>query len=174
MAAGTIFGYGDTSPFADRWSSTDDLGNTFDIQTTGDNLFVYCVDADELPNFLFGFSNNGPWLEAGLSAVEYGTGFSALPEPLSQAGSLFLSHGDNCVYSGPVQTTMEKAELQQTMIDTQYFDCINGTRYEIEGTSRGTSSAVSPRRFTAMATAIAAPVMAGLLWSLVAFAQDMI
>lgn len=162
LPAGQVFGLGEPSPYAELWTPMEG-SNPFDIQTMGDNLFIYCLDLDNLPNFLFGFTNNGPWYEPGLSADEYGSGHSALPESLAQAGSIFLStHGDNCVYVGPLQRNMEKSELQETMIDPENFDCINGTRFQLDlpGVEESQSSAFMIQKRTTTITSLVAGLLA--------------
>ncbi|KAL7574723.1 hypothetical protein ACA910_017288 [Epithemia clementina (nom. ined.)] len=161
LPAGVVFGLGGDSPLASAWTQMSDKGNAFDVQTSGDNLFVYCLDGDDLPNFLFGFSNNGPWLNSGLTADDYGSRHSALPAPLALAGSVFLSPGDNCVYVGPLDRTMEKEALQETMINPEYFDCINNTRFQLASQGQGTPSAATTISTTAAMIAATATTMVG-------------
>ena len=89
---------------------------------------MYCLDADDLPHFLWGFSYNGPWLEPGLSPEEYGTGKSALPDDLADLGTTTLPHNDNCVYAGPLSDT--KANLQKHFMDPAEWNCLDDFRIE--------------------------------------------
>jgi hypothetical protein len=68
----------------------------------GDQFFLYCLDADDLPHFITGFSYNGAWMEAeDIRALEeVPLDKSALPEDLFEFGSVFLSHAENHLYIG--------------------------------------------------------------------------
>ena len=72
IKAGQAFGFGGGSPFADQWEMLQEGGGLFDLSVNGDQVFIYCLDADDLPNIVWGFNYNGPWKEAGLLQEEYG------------------------------------------------------------------------------------------------------
>jgi hypothetical protein len=99
MLSGTRFGYGDASPFSKQWETPEGL---FDLSVTGDQFFLYCLDVDDLPNFITGFSYNGAWMEAeDIQAMdEVPLDMSALPEDLFEFGSVFLPHAVNHLYNG--------------------------------------------------------------------------
>ena len=109
-----------------------------------------------------------------MDVEEYGSGHSALPEPLSQAGSLFLSHADNCVYVGPIRN-VAKATLAQHMIDPQYFDCINNTRFQLDipdvqvtdtsGASITTKTTTNQRTLVVVVTTMGA-LLVSVLWAM--------
>ena len=84
--------------------------SAFDLSTNGDQAFVFCLDADDQPNFLWGISYNGPWLNASLEDDAYGEGGSALPSSLQVTGSLALNNETSCVYAGELGGT--RSELQ--------------------------------------------------------------
>ena len=128
---GQSFGLGDTSPFAENWERIGGDANNFDLSTEGDNFFIYCIDADDLPNFLWGYSYSGPWKEAGLADEEYGEAFSALPESLEVVGNTVYEHKDNCVYEGELGG--RKTDLQRQFADPGEFICVDDQRIELRG-----------------------------------------
>jgi hypothetical protein len=74
----------------------------FDLSVSGDQFFLYCLDADDIPNFITGFSYNGPWMDAeDIQAMDpVPLDQSALPEDLLEFGSVFVPHAANHVYVG--------------------------------------------------------------------------
>jgi hypothetical protein len=70
---------------------------------TGDQFFLYCLDADEEPHFISGFSYNGEWTDAEDLADPVPLDKSALPEDLIEFGSVALPHIDNYLYRGSLQ-----------------------------------------------------------------------
>lgn len=133
ILAGTIFGFGEPSPFWQNWTEFDDGGDfLFDIQTAGDNLFLYCLDADNLPNIINGWTNSEAWLEPGLTVDEYGSNASAVPEQLLNDGSVALRHADNCIYAGPSRVgdgqVLTQAELREFLITPTFWDCQDDPR----------------------------------------------
>lgn len=155
LRSGEAFGLGDTSPFAEYW---EDVGNTdekpFELSTDGDQFFIYCLDADNVPNFLWGYSYNDAWEPAGLSDEEYGEGKSALPPAIENLGNLVLPHMDNCVYEGALAG--RKTELQKNFMDPLQFTCLNDLRIELDtGEQRSSTRALSIVMTGAMALAAA-------------------
>jgi hypothetical protein len=73
----------------------------------GDQFFLYCLDADDRPNFITGFSYNGAWMEAeDIQALdEVPLDQSALPEDLFEFGSVFLPHAVHHLYIGNLAGT---------------------------------------------------------------------
>ena len=143
ITAGQAFGLGPGSPFEDNWEVVgDETEKPFKLSTEGDQVFIYCLDADNVPNFLWGYSYNGPWADAGLSADEYGEGKSALPDSLEVLGNLAVDHADNCVFRGDLAG--RKTALQAQFMDPAEFTCLNDQRIELaSNVPRGASSARS-------------------------------
>jgi len=101
---GTLFGFGPGAEYGDLWEVE---SGTFSLSTDmGDNVFLYCYDADEKIHFLAGYSNFGNWSDAGLSAEEYGEAMSALPIRLV-GSAIVLPHYDNYFYNGSRDETIE-------------------------------------------------------------------
>ena len=97
ISQGSFFGYGPGVEFGDQW---DVESGDFKLNTeAGDNVFLYCIDADSKIRFLSGISNSGNWSSAGLGAEEYGEAMSALPNSLAEA-AIVLPHQDNYFYNG--------------------------------------------------------------------------
>lgn len=100
---GTLFGYGPGAEYSDLWETE---SGSFSLNTeAGDNVFLYCVDADSKIRFLAGFSNHGSWSDPGLSAEEYGEAMTALPDDLKSA-AILLPHKDNYFYNGTRDETI--------------------------------------------------------------------
>lgn len=103
---GSLFGYGVTFPLQQgTWSEAD--GSLFDLSSVADNIFVYCIDADNRPVFLNAITY-GSW---GLVAPSQDTddyAATTLP-PISGWGSLALPWASNFLYTGPKTGT--KTEL---------------------------------------------------------------
>lgn len=129
ISAGQAFGLGPGSPFEESWELVGDAETQpFSLNTDGDNVFVYCLDADNVPNFLWGYSYSGPWADSGLPDADYGEALSALPESIENLGNLALEHNDNCVYNGKLAG--RKTELQKEFMDPTLFTCLNELRIE--------------------------------------------
>lgn len=126
IPAGQSFGYGENSPFAEQWEVVSD--GPFDFGINGDQVFIYCVDADDLPNILFAFSNTGNWSDPGLA--EYGPDESALPDKVAGVGSLVLPHQDNCNYQGI--TTGYKSDLLTAFVDPENWVCSDNSRFNLD------------------------------------------
>jgi hypothetical protein len=86
---------------------TTEEGGIFDLSTTTpDNIFVYCLNADDEPHFIGAVTYNGKFQDAGLSS--YTTSDTALPDALKEGGSVALPSAPNYVYEGPEQGTREE------------------------------------------------------------------
>ncbi len=144
--AGTSFGFGDTaSAYKDYWSEYTPGGLLFDIGTAGDNLFLYCLNADNEPHIITAFTNVGVWLDGDLGEATYGTNSSALPDALADAGSLALPHYDNCIYAGPLRLNADGSEINQQqireyLITPSYWECQDAPRIFLEGQEGRTAS----------------------------------
>jgi hypothetical protein len=150
IKAGEAFGLGGESPHNEHWKMlTEEGGGLFDLSVQGDQLFIYCLDADDIPNILWGFNYNGPWSEAGLE--DYGNDKSALPTELDNLGSNSLPHADNCVYSGELMG--RKAELQVLFMDAANWKCLDESRIEIDNNS------TTPTTSAATATTVTTTVL---------------
>ncbi|CAB9498812.1 Endonuclease I [Seminavis robusta] len=124
---GDLFGMGPGVDYGDTWS---DVEGAFSLSTTfGDNVFLYCIDADGKMRFLAGFSNSGIWSSPGLSAEEYGEALTALPEQLDQ-GSIVLPHLENYFYNG--SRNEATALLRADMLNPASWVGDNEGRYGVE------------------------------------------
>jgi hypothetical protein len=126
IKAGDIFGYGDGSPYSEYWESPEGL---FDLSVAGDQFFLYCLDADDLPHFITGFSYNGAWMEAeDIQALEeVPLDKSALPEDLFELGAVFVPHADNHLYTGIVSAN--KTDLLLAFMDPSNYEASDALRY---------------------------------------------
>ena len=125
IEAGQYFGFGASSPLAKNWEIVGGVQSAFDISTNGDQAFVYCMDADGIPNFLWGISFNGrPWMSPGLEVDAYGEGGSARPSSLEFLGSVALGRSRNCVYEGDVAG--RKSDLQLFFMHPSSYKCSFG------------------------------------------------
>jgi hypothetical protein len=145
IQAGQSFGYGASSPFNSQWEAVE--GTVFDLGINGDQLLVYCLNADDKPHFLWGFSYNGNWSEPGLA--DYGTNTSALPEALQTLGHTILPHKDNCLYNGT--QSGRKTDLQAAFMNASNYDCSDEARFEIADPQSGASSWTSMTTTTVVA-----------------------
>lgn len=139
IVAGQAFGFGSDSPFFENWELEE--GSNFELDTEGDQVFIYCLDADNVPNFLWGYSYNGPWADSGLPDADYGTDKSALPTSIENIGNLALEHNDNCVYDGVLAG--RKTELQRQFMDPTLFTCLNDLRIELATNVQPSASAMT-------------------------------
>jgi len=162
LSLGQSFGFGPDSPYEDNWEPVGD-GN-FELSTEGDQIFIYCLDADNVPNFLWGFSYGGPWKDAGLDPSEYGETSSALPATLEFLGNTALPHRDNCVFQN--QVSGRKTRLQSEFMDPTLFQCDDDSRIEIDkGQLREPSASIRAALSTLTTGAMAlAGVVAALLF----------
>jgi hypothetical protein len=154
VKAGRSFGYGATSPLNSQWELVENT--VFDLGINGDQLLVYCLDADNKPNFLWGFSYNGDWSEPGLA--DYGTNMSALPDSLAKLGHTTLPHKDNCLYNGT--QSGRKTDLQASFMNVSNWDCTDDARFEIDMSTSGVAGGM---RLDVIMTVLTM-VGASLLW----------
>merc|ERR1712150_121407 len=99
IAAGTVFGFGDSSlMYNNIWSTQ---SGSFSLSASGDSIIVYCLDSSTADfNFLTALSYKAStWNDPNLSSSDYGSGGSALPLSLVDS-SISLPHYDNYVYEG--------------------------------------------------------------------------
>lgn len=136
IQAGEPFGLGPGSPYAGNW----DGGDGFELSSEGDQIFVYCLDVNNQPNFLWGFSYNGTWLDGGLNDTEYGEGSSALPDTLDMLGNTVLPHADNCVFQNEVSGL--KSTLQAEFMNATLFQCDDGNRINVSSSAQPSASPV--------------------------------
>jgi hypothetical protein len=123
IEAGAIFGYGqDNFPFVEQWQPSS--GNFSLDSDIGDNLFMYCINADDLPHFITGYSYAGPFMNAsdfaGLDMINQ-TQFTVLPDRLMELGNVALPFVRNYFFNVSLAPTDEglipKAEQQQLLQD---------------------------------------------------------
>jgi hypothetical protein len=153
ISAGSVFGYGAGSPYLEQWEDAEGL---FDLSVAGDQFFLYCLDADDRPNFITGFSYNGAWMEAeDIQALdEVPLDQSALPSDLFRFGGVFLPHADNHLYIGNL--TGSKTELLSGFMNPFNYKASDTSRFKID------SGALS--LFSAFVTTVAiVPLIAALL-----------
>lgn len=161
ILAGQAFGFGSGAPLSNRWAASQ--GRPFELTTNGDQVFIYCLDEESFPNFLWGYSyNKGSWLDANLPAAAYGQGGSALPEPLEVRGNIVqqLEQANNCVFKGDL--TGSKASLQAQFIDPSNYNCTSDGRVEppeeLFFTKRDTTPSSSATAVNVILTTLAAGV----------------
>lgn len=116
---------------------------------------MYCLDADNVPNFLWGFSYNGPWVNASLAEGEYGTNSSALPASLELA-NVVLPHNDSCAYQGDL--IGRKTDLQAQFVSSSSYTCVD-TRILLYPTENPTSSPTTTDEATTSPTTVAPTTM---------------
>lgn len=155
VRAGRIFAYGVDFP-ADTgvWSTVDNT--VFDLATIApDNLFVYCLNADDEPHFLSAVTYGGSFVDSGL--LEYKDGETALPTKLqeSEAGSLQLPFSPNYLYEGINSGT--RVELLVAFNDPQNY-AGSEIPYDIQVPDE-TSSAFSVALLGTIASSLIAMVM---------------
>lgn len=98
--------------------------NSFALNPDGDNLFVYCLDDTDTPNFIVGMTwSAGGWRSD--CAEDCGIEGSALPESLV---GLAVEGLPNWRYAGP--TNAEPTELKALMADTANWEG-SATRYDL-------------------------------------------
>jgi endonuclease I len=101
VEAGTIFGYGGNLTFRDQWQT---VGGRFSLAETGDAVILYSeVDGNVQHLSALSYSGVGNWTAPGLSADQYGTADSALPESLKSVGAVSLPRLKSFAYMGPVE-----------------------------------------------------------------------
>jgi hypothetical protein len=122
--AGAIFSYGD-GPFSELWEEPEGL---FDLSINGDNIFLYCIDADDLPHFITGFSYAGDWFDVDdIDPADPPIDRSALPEDLFEFGSVALPHFDNNLYIGNL--TAFKSELLAAFMEPGNYEGSDDLRF---------------------------------------------
>ena len=97
---------------------------SFALNPDGDNLFVYCLDDTDTPNFLVGMT----WSEGGWRtdcAEDCGIEGSAKPESLA---GVVVEGFPNWRYAGP--TLAEPTELKTAMADTANWQG-SAARYDL-------------------------------------------
>lgn len=126
IAAGSIFGYGDSSEilYSSEWESE---GGQLQLSASGDTILLYCRGAgNSNVRFLAAVDYSGDgWMDANLQESAYGTSNSALPSDLASAqrGGLALPHFDNYYYTGSTAGTVQ--ELQTSLSDPSKWDGSN-------------------------------------------------
>ncbi|KAL3910356.1 MAG: hypothetical protein SGILL_007724 [Bacillariaceae sp.] len=145
VSAGTVFGYGDNLLYGDMWDAKNDPG--FALAAAGDTVIVwYSTGAStaEGDSSAFGYlsalSFNGDWQSPNLSAEEYGTSGSAIPDCIEDFAPA-LPHLDNYWYSGP--TAGSRSELQSWLSDERYWEGSNSLDSSSFSISTSTSTATA-------------------------------
>lgn len=104
---GDLFGYGVKFP-KQKGTWSDSEGSLFDLNSVaGDNIFVYCINADDKPVFLNAITyDKAGFVAPSQDTYDYAT--TTLP-PMYGWGSLALPFAPNYLYEGPKEGT--KTEL---------------------------------------------------------------
>jgi hypothetical protein len=104
--AGKMFAYGvNLTTDKGMWQVVDN--STFALHPDGDNILVYCINADGEPHFINAVSYSGGFVAAGLES--YNISESALPSRLSALGSVSFEGHPNWLYKGVQEA--DRAEL---------------------------------------------------------------
>jgi hypothetical protein len=112
--AGEQFGFGFDYGANQAWVREE---GEFNIGTMGDSVILYCLLGDSSIRPLVAYTNYNDWSPPGLSADEYGSQKSALPDELKTFGSVHLPHLDNYKYEGP--EVGDKKQLQEFMMQVE-------------------------------------------------------
>lgn len=124
---GVAFGYGITIPNTTSgiWTQMNESSPFILSNINGNNMFIYCLNADNIPQFIGGLINNkqGNWSDAGLPT--YYTNESALPTQLSTSGEgyIALPFYPNYVYNGPEYGL--RTELVQSFMNISNYQGSN-------------------------------------------------
>lgn len=159
--AGRMFGYGVEFPDDNgSWQMID--GTTFDLSTLQpDNLFVYCLNADDEPHFLHALTYNDDGFLVAETAAEAAVCESTstlLPDAFEQGtGALALPFGPNYVYDG--NSEGNKVELLAAFADPANYKASN-IPYEIK------SNATPFSTLSNVAALVAVPMVVASLWFL--------
>jgi hypothetical protein len=136
---GMLFGYGPSITYGGNWETA---SGSFSLGSeVGDNLFLYCIDADNKTKFLAGFSNTGNWSDPGLTPEAYGESMSALPEMLLNA-SIVLPHMNNYFYNGSREETINL--LRADMLNPAPWVGNNERRFGVENSNLDSSASWHP------------------------------
>jgi hypothetical protein len=113
----TLFGYGTSDvPYSENWGEPDGL---FDINSIGDNVFLYCLNSNGEPYFLHAFTFNGPFIETEEEFAEYvlnGTETSVTmlpPNLMDEVGTISLPTRHNFIYNGTNSNSLSEEEIQE-------------------------------------------------------------
>lgn len=143
IAQGTLFGYGPGVVHGGDWEIE---SGSFSLATdVGDNVFLYCIDADNKTKFLAGFSNAGNWSDPGLTSEEYGESMSALPGMLLNH-AIVLPHMNNYFYNGSREETINL--LRADMLNAAPWVGDNERKFGVENSNLDSSSASWPTMAT--------------------------
>jgi hypothetical protein len=122
LAVNQLFGYFGSNK-DEEWPLMNN-SKSFALNPDGDNLFVYCLDDTDTPNFIVGMT----WSEGGWRSdcgEDCGIEGSALPESLA---GVAVTGFPNWRYAGP--TLAEPTELKAAMGDTANWEG-SSTRYDL-------------------------------------------
>lgn len=127
IPAGMAFGLGPSTTAYQYGQDWMNAQGVFSLSTEGDQVFLFCISAQQVVRPVAAISYNGPFQPAGLAS--YGTNESALPDSLALNGTLVLPHEDRWMYVGP--DVLEMNALK---------DAIQDTATNWEGNSDGSAS----------------------------------
>jgi hypothetical protein len=138
IAAGVAFGMGPDTGGAYQYGSDWMIEyGVFALATEGEQVFLYCLSADQTPRPLTAISYNGPFQPPGLP--EYAFNESALPDELSiYNASIVLPHEHRWYYNGP--KFLETSELKAAIQDTNNWVGTSGASRSANGITTATTS----------------------------------
>ena len=158
ICRGGTFSYGFHESQAWERVPTGGSFKDFSLSSDGDTILLYCMNADGHPHFLNGYTfAEGGWAEPGLSADEYGTARSALPEALETQGSVALPHFNNYVFAADPRGKT-RADLLTVFANASNYMGRNDQRWDIPVLNQQTSGALSR---TASLSALCTAAFAG-------------
>jgi hypothetical protein len=109
LKAGTAFGYGEGMVMSELFEP---VQGSFSLSTSGEQIHLYCLEANGDPRPLYAFSYNGDWAAPELPSYNFDQ--SALPQNLEGLGNVVLESMSNYVYDGPTDGSNEDLKLQVT------------------------------------------------------------
>lgn len=108
---GSNFGLGPNIVYGEDWVT---LEGVFDLSPLGEQVFLYCIGSQGVVP-LAALSYNGPWQPAGMP--NYGMNESALPDRLTNNGTITLNHCDNWEYKGRKSGTPDQLKAAMTNLN---------------------------------------------------------
>jgi endonuclease I len=148
---GTVYSYGFPADKG-NWTDVDTTMPPFQLNYDGDSVLTYCINADEKPIFLNGFTNApGGWAAPGLS--DYGTASSSLPAGLELNGSVAVPYFPNYVYTG-----INKGRYDILLLAFSMTENYNGSYQRMTVPELNTSSSAKTSAILASALALVAGI----------------
>jgi hypothetical protein len=127
ISGGSVIGFGPQLEGAIGSSDWEEVRNNFELSIDGEQIFLYCVDANDDLRHLNALSYNGPFQDPGLQ--NYGYNESSLPISLRDVGSVVLPHKNNYNYAGV--TSVEDEVLRLAIENPDNWLGSNDARYTL-------------------------------------------